>query len=140
VLARNLEGVDRFLVRLDDVPELMALAAVVVLPSLAESFGFVLLEAMSVGKPVVATTTGGIPEVVRDEETGLLVPAEDSGLLANAICRVLEDDEFARTLGDRGRLRAATFSFERMMCGYEAVYQQVLQRMPIGQKTNVETV
>src|SRR5262249_1926185 len=71
---RGLGGGVQFLGRRGDIPELIGLASVVVLPSLAESFGFALLEAMSLGKPVVASTTGGIPEVVADGQTGLLVP------------------------------------------------------------------
>src|SRR5262249_3441226 len=68
----GLEGIVKFLGRSREVAELISLASLLVLPSLAESFGFVLLEAMSLGKPVVASDTGGIPEVVTDGETGLL--------------------------------------------------------------------
>jgi glycosyltransferase involved in cell wall biosynthesis len=128
VQKRNFNGAVRFLGRREDVPELMALSSIVVLPSLAESFGFTLLEAMSVGKPVVASTTGGIPEVVRDGETGLLVPPGDGRALADGICQVLENLERARLMGEAGRLRAASFTFERMMDGYETIYRRVLER------------
>ena len=125
---RGLSEVVRFLGRREDVPELISLSSVVVLPSLAESFGFTLLEAMSLGKPVVASTTGGIPEVVLDGENGLLVPPADSRALADAICRVLEDPERAQAFGEAGRRRSATFTFERMMDGYENIYKKVTER------------
>lgn len=121
--ARGLEKFVRFLGRRNDMPELFSLASVVALPSLAESFGFVLVEAMSAGKPVVASTTGGIPEVVTDGETGLLVPQADAKRLAEAICEILQNPEQARTMGEAGRRRARHFTFDRMMRGYETVYE-----------------
>lgn len=126
VRARGLQHIVRFLGRRADVPELISLASVVVLPSLAESFGFVLLEAMSLGKPVVASTTGGIPEVVAHGETGLLVPQADAQALAEACCRVLQNPVWACRLGEAGWQRATAFTFERMIRGYEAVYQRVM--------------
>ncbi|ETW94740.1 MAG: hypothetical protein ETSY1_33580 [Candidatus Entotheonella factor] len=123
---RCLEQVVRFLGWRDDINELIGLSSVVVLPSLAESFGQVLTEAMSLGKPVVASTTGGIPEVVADGETGLLVPQGTSRELADAICQVLQNPDYARQLGQAGRKRSALFSYQRMVQGYEAVYRVVL--------------
>jgi glycosyltransferase involved in cell wall biosynthesis len=130
VQARGLGPVVRFLGRRNDIPELIKLATVVVLPSLAESFGFVLAEAMSLGTPVVATRIGGIPEVVSDGETGLLVPPRDATLLADAICRVLDNQTWAKALGRAGKARAALFSVERMVRGYERVYERVAPRGP----------
>lgn len=123
--ARGLQGVVRFLGRRADVPELIALSSLVTLPSLAESFGFAVLEAMSLGKPVVAALTGGIPEVVANGSTGLLVPQKDSQALADAICRVLQNPAEAQAFGEAGRRRAAEFSFDRMIRGYEAVYERL---------------
>lgn len=114
----------RFLGRRLDIPELMALASVVVMPSLAESFGFVALEAMSLGRPVVASSTGGLPEVVG--EGGLVVPQADAAALGEAVVRVLRDPALARRLGRAGETRAAEFTFTRMIRGYEAVYGRVL--------------
>jgi len=125
VKVRGLEKIVRFLGWCDDVPGLISVASVVVLPSLAESFGFAALEAMSLGKPVVASTAGGIPEVVVDGGTGLLVPPGDSQALANAICRVLQDPDWARMLSIAGRQHAALFTPERMMRGYETVYERL---------------
>jgi glycosyltransferase involved in cell wall biosynthesis len=124
--ARNVRDYVRFLGRREEIPELISLAAVVVLPSLAESFGFALLEAMSFGKPVAAAATGGIPEVLANGGAGLLVPQKDSGKLGEAIVSVLKDRGLANRLGEAGRKRAANFTFERMIAGYESVYEKTL--------------
>lgn len=126
VRRRGLNSVVRFLGQRYDIPELISLSAVVVLPSLAESFGFAALEAMTLSRPVVAARTGGIPEVVDDGITGLLVPRGNADGLAVALSRILKDHEWAAGLGEEGRRRAAFFSVERMMRGYEAVYDSVV--------------
>lgn len=126
VRCRGFDRTVRFLGKREDVPGLLDLASVFVLPSLAESFGFVLVEAMSQGVPVVATTTGGIPEVVLDGQTGLLVGPGDAPALAKAVCRVLADRAYAARLGAAGRRQAERFTFERMIRGYETFYQQIV--------------
>jgi glycosyltransferase involved in cell wall biosynthesis/GT2 family glycosyltransferase len=126
VKRRGLENSVRLLGRRDDVPELISLASVVVLPSLAESFGFVLLEAMSLGTPVVAAATGGIPELVTDEENGLLVPPADSRALGNAVSRLLENPELALRMAQHGSTCVGAFSFERMIAGYESIYASIV--------------
>lgn len=125
VRRRGLDSVVRFLGRRQDISELISLSSVVVLPSLAESFGFAALEAMSLGRPVVASTAGGLPEVVVDGRTGLLVPTGDAEALALALSRIIKDQEWALALGEEGRRRAALFTVERMMRGYEAVYDVI---------------
>jgi glycosyltransferase involved in cell wall biosynthesis len=124
VRRRGLDSVVRFLGRRHDIPELISLSSVVVLPSLAESFGFAALEAMSMGKPVVASSLGGIAEVVGD--SGVLTRPGDAECLANGVCQVLKDPECARVLGEGGRRRAALFGADRMMRSYEAIYRQAL--------------
>ncbi len=130
VRQRGLNSVVRFLGQRHDIPELISLSSVVVLPSLAESFGFAALEAMSLSRPVVAARTGGIPEVVVDGRTGLLVPPGDANGLAVALSRILKDREWAAALGEDGSRRATFFSVERMMRGYEAVYDSVVATLP----------
>ncbi|HEX4086710.1 MAG TPA: glycosyltransferase [Chthoniobacteraceae bacterium] len=76
-----------------------------VLPSRAEPFGLVLLEAMALGKPVIATAAGGPLEIVKDGETGLLVPPGDAAAMAGAIARILRDQEFRSAAGAEGRAR-----------------------------------
>ncbi len=93
----------RFPGLIEDVPELISLARVCVMPSFKEALGTFAIEALAMKKPVVATRVGGIPEVVVDGETGLLVEARDPAELARAIVRVLEDRELAEKLGERGR-------------------------------------
>jgi glycosyltransferase involved in cell wall biosynthesis len=89
-------------------------AGLLVNPSLSESFGMTLVEAMMHGVPVVATRIGGMPYIVNDEETGLVVPAGDPQSLAAAICRVLSDRQAATRMGDAGRRRALErFSWDR---------------------------
>jgi len=111
--------------RRDDVPGLMAGCEVVCLPSRAEGLPLVLLEAMAQGKPVVASAVGGVPELVVDGETGLLVPPGDVEALAQALRRVLGDPELARRLGEAGRRRvrerfSAAAAADRVLSLYEA--------------------
>ncbi|WP_409329168.1 glycosyltransferase family 4 protein [Trujillonella humicola] len=94
-----------------DPAPLVAAADVVLVPSRVESFGLVAVEALFLGRPVVAARTGGLPEVVRDGETGLLVPADDPRALADAVVRLLQDPALAAALGSAGRADArARFS------------------------------
>jgi glycosyltransferase involved in cell wall biosynthesis len=110
-----------------DVPGLLQAMDVFVLPSLSEGLPLSLLEAMGAGKPVVATAVGGIPEVVADGETGLLVPPADAGALAQGILRLLAHAELADRLGQRARLRAEErFSMTSMVRAYEALYARRL--------------
>jgi glycosyltransferase involved in cell wall biosynthesis len=89
-----------------DVPEQLAASDVFVLSSRSEGMPMSILEAMAAGLPVVASAVGGIPEIVRDGETGLLVPPGDADALAAALGRLLDDDGLRRRLGAAGRERA----------------------------------
>ncbi|MGH7275114.1 MAG: glycosyltransferase family 4 protein, partial [Nitrospiria bacterium] len=77
-----------------------------VLPSLNEGMGRVLIEAMALAKPVVASQVGGIPEIVVDGETGILVPPKDAKRLAEAILYLLKDKELCRRMGEAGKKKA----------------------------------
>ena len=87
----------------DDVPTWLAAADIVVLGSSSEGLPNSLVEAAACARPIVATSVGGIPEVVSDGQTGLLVPKGDAGALAAAIGRLLDDPDLARQMGERGR-------------------------------------
>jgi L-malate glycosyltransferase len=110
----------------DDVPRLLGAAAALVLPSLSEGLPNVLLEAMAVGIPVIATAVGGVPEIVRDGQTGLLVPPADPPALAAAIDRLLTEPDLAAGLGAAGRqLVVERFSMERMVRETEQLYHDL---------------
>jgi glycosyltransferase involved in cell wall biosynthesis len=86
--------------------ELIDAATLVVLPSRSEGLGRVVLEASARSRPVVASRVGGIPELVEDGETGVLVQPEDAAALAAAVLRILDDPAAATEMGERGRRRA----------------------------------
>ncbi len=113
---------------LDDVREVLALCDVFVLPSRGEHFGRVLIEAMAMAKPVVATDGGGVPEIVRHGETGLLVPPGRPAQLAQAILTLLNDPAYAATLGLAGRERVEReFSLPKHVAAVEQLYLELLR-------------
>ncbi|HXF92291.1 MAG TPA: glycosyltransferase [Nitrospiraceae bacterium] len=113
---------------LDDVREVLALCDVFVLPSRGEHFGRVLIEAMAMAKPVVATDGGGVPEIVRHGETGLLVPPGRPAHLAQAILILLNDPAYAVTLGMAGRERVEReFSLPKHVAAVEQLYLELLR-------------
>jgi glycosyltransferase involved in cell wall biosynthesis len=96
-------------------------------PSLHEGFGLAALEAMAAGVPVVASATGGLPELVEDERTGFLVPVGDVEALAGRLGRLLEDEALRIRIGEAARLRAVgSFSVEEMAARTAAVYDELL--------------
>ncbi len=127
VSAAGLGSRVRFLGARRDALEVLALGDVVVVPSVAaEGSSIVSLEAMALGRPLVATAVGGIPELVRDGETGILVPPRDSPALARAICALLSDPVRMRVLGQQGReLVRARFSLEGMVRQIERLYVEL---------------
>ena len=113
----------------EDVYSLINASDVVVLPSVAEPFGLVLIEAMAFAKPVVAVQSGGPTEIVVNKETGLLVEAPDSHLLAEAILFLLKDPKRSQQMGEKGFSRyRERYTFDRMVKETLDVYEQVLQR------------
>ena len=110
-----------------DLPRLLAACDVVALASDWEGFGLALLEAMAAGRPVVATAVGGVPEVVADEESGILVPAGDTAAFEDALIQVLRDDATRGRLGEAAARRAReVFTLDRMRTATQAVYDEVL--------------
>ncbi len=106
-----------------DVPDLLAALDVVALPSGSEGLPFVLLEALAVGRPAVATAVGGNAEAVEDRVTGLLVPPKDLPALAAALASLLERPEEAAAIGARGGRRVReNFGLARMSEALEALY------------------
>jgi glycosyltransferase involved in cell wall biosynthesis len=112
----------------DDAMRIVAAADVFALPSWTEGLPLVVLEAMALGRPVIATTVGGTPEVVSDGETGLLVPPRDVKALTAALERALDDEELRRRLGAAGKRRVEErFSSEAMTRKVLAVYDEVVR-------------
>ena len=117
------EGV-RFLGHVTPPQSAIEAASVVVVPSLGEGFGMVALEAMERGRPVIATEIGGLEDVVRDGETGLLVPVSEAEPLAEAMLALARDRERVRAMGAAARLRAITrFPTRRCIDRTEEVYR-----------------
>lgn len=111
-----------------DVPSILKGLDVFVISSHLEGLCSSLLDALAAGCPVVATSAGGIPEVVEDKHNGLLVPARDPQALANGICHLIEDRSLAARLAHHGRLTVEQrFSVKRMVDGTLAVYRSVLK-------------
>lgn len=122
--AAGLEERVRFLgaVPHEELPRLLAVSDVLVAASFAsETFGIALVEAQACGVPVVASRFGGFPEVVRDGETGLLVPPQDPEALAAALRELLADDDRRKQMGQAGRL------WVRENFHWERVAERVLQ-------------
>jgi glycosyltransferase involved in cell wall biosynthesis len=110
----------------DELLQLYRRAGVFVMPSLMEAFGVAFLEAMASGTPVVGTNVGGIPELVKHGENGLLVEPDDPTGLAEAILAVLGNPQLAARLARNGRSTAQRFGIEQMLACTYRVYEAVL--------------
>jgi glycosyltransferase involved in cell wall biosynthesis len=118
--------------RRDDVPAVIAALDVAVLPSYREALGLAILEAMALSRPVVASAVGGIPEVIEDGRTGLLVPPHDPAALASAIVRLLTDHPLADMLGRAAHaLVHERFCIERMVHQIESIYDEGAAEMAL---------
>jgi glycosyltransferase involved in cell wall biosynthesis len=112
-----------------DVPALINSSTLAVLPSEQEAFGLAALEAAAMGRPVVATRSGGLPEVVEDGRTGILVDGLDAASLAEAVGWLLDRPESARAMGEAARARALkVFSWTDCVDAYAALYESLATR------------
>ena len=115
--------------RRDDISAITGELDIAVLPSLREAQGISILEAMARRKPVVATAVGGIPEVVADGVSGLLVPPEDPSALAGALIRLARSPSLRQRLGDAGyEIVAERFSIDAQVHRIQELYDEELQR------------
>ena len=113
----------------EDVLSLVKSADLFVMSSVAEGLGTSLLDAMACSRPIVATTAGGIPEIVEDGVNGLLVPPRDAAALAAAIVRALKDQSLRARMGEAGFARVQErFTVERMVEQTAGVYSSVAGR------------
>jgi glycosyltransferase involved in cell wall biosynthesis len=135
MLRREMEGLAQslgikemvnFLGFRDDTPAVMSSLSLLVHTALYEGLGRVLLEAMACAKPVVASKTGGIPEIIIDGLNGLLVSAGDYGATSRAAVRVLRDKALAARLGNEGRKRVDVFSNELMVEKTNKLYRELM--------------
>lgn len=111
----------------DDVPPIMAALDVLVVPSVNEGMGRVLLEAGAAETPVVASRVGGIPDLVRDGETGVLVAPRDAGAITAAVLQLARAPERRRAMGMAARERIVPhYSLETMVRRIEALYEELL--------------
>jgi len=110
----------------EDIPALIAGMDVFVLPSINEGMGRVLVMAMALGKPIVATRVGGVAELLGDGEAGLLVPPRDPAALAEATTALLQDATRASALAEAGRRRAPRYSADAMLAALAKVYREVM--------------
>ncbi len=109
-----------------DVPDVMSTFDIFVLPSLNEGMGKVLVEAMALGKPIVASNVGGIPDLVTHNHNGLLFPPADAEGLAHSICVLLHDPVKRKEMGDRGKVVAADYSAEAMIKKIDRLYGEAI--------------
>jgi glycosyltransferase involved in cell wall biosynthesis len=128
-LARE-QGADhviRFLGRREDALSFLAAADVVVNPSDVEGLPVALLEALALERPVVATSVGGVPALIENEQTGLLVPPGDPEALAIQVDRLLSDRALGRRLAAAGNADVQRdYGLERMVRAIESVYSEIL--------------
>lgn len=126
-LKRAGEGRVAFLGRRDDIPDLMAAFDILVVPSINEGMGRVILEAGAAGTPVVASRVGGIPDIVDHGETGLLTAPGSPEELATAVLSLVHSSDLRRRMGDRARERVIPhFSLDAMVRRIEAIYEELL--------------
>jgi glycosyltransferase involved in cell wall biosynthesis len=116
-----------------DVRRIIATFDVAVLPSFFEGMGRVLLEAMAMGKPVVASSVGGIPDLVQNGKNGLLVTPGSVSELKSGLLTLIRDKNLAEEMGKEGRKRISEeFSASRMAQSIEKLYRELLQRKGIS--------
>lgn len=120
------DGAVVFLGLRSDVPEILQLSDVAVLPSLNEGMGRAAVEALAAGRPVVASRVSGIQDIVVHGETGFLVPPADPRALADAVLRVLATPGLAQTMGARAAQSVAAYGIETMIDGIDRLYVQLL--------------
>lgn len=128
-IRNGLFGRVRWLGRRENIHQHMAGMDAVIVPSIEEPFGLVAVEAQAAGTPVIASATGGLPEIIQHERNGLLVPPANTRALVDSICRLAEDKDLANRLIQNGRHDAPqSFSPERLTADVIAVYERTASR------------
>ncbi|MCR4318158.1 MAG: glycosyltransferase family 4 protein [Planctomycetes bacterium] len=126
----GIEGRVKFLLLRTDVADLLGASDLAVAPSLYESYGMVIAEAMACGLPVIGSRVGGIPELIDDRVTGYLVDSRSPAQIADAIRNVMKSDDHFRSMGAKGRERVVShFSIEKMVDMTTRLYERMTQRV-----------
>ena len=113
--------------QMEDVRPWLEAMDIFVHPGAPEPFGLVNIEAMAMGKPVVAFAHGALPEIVAHDETGLLVAPGDTAALTKSVARLLRDPNLSQRMGRSGRQRVEShFRIERTVANLDSFYQQLL--------------
>lgn len=139
-VARELGIADHvtFVPNLLDFAEALEAMDIFCLPSLQQGIGTIMLEAMALGRPVIATRVGGVYRVIRDNENGLLVPPSDSSRLAERILELLDDPLRARNIGSAAQREVRReFGVDRMVDDVTALYREVLAESRVPEKSGV---
>ena len=122
-----------FLGRREDVPQILAAADVVVMPSYREAQGLAIVEALAANRPVIASNVGGIPEMIHSGENGILVPSQDPSALASAIALLFRDRVLAARLANAGHeLVHERFCVDDMLRDIESIYELAVGG-PVGE-------
>jgi len=117
----------RFMGSRRDIPQLLKAMDIFVSPAIKEAFGINLIEAMYSEVPCIATNVGGIPEVVRDGQTGILVPSANPEALARAVKELLDKPELAKKYGEAGRKRVLeNFTADKYIEKLENLYDELI--------------
>ena len=128
-LAKRLGARITFLGNCTNVPAVLAAFDIFAYPTLGDSFGFVNAEAMAMGKPVISTRVGSVPELVRDGETGFLIEPQDAWGLAQCICYLLNEPEIGRRMGSQGRQLIETkFDLKQEVTAMADLYHELYHR------------
>ena len=110
-----------------DIPQILSVIDILVVPSLWEGLPLTILEAMFAGKPIIATRVGGIPEAVMDRETGILISPRDCHALSRGILELLNDPKKRKEMGEKGKQRALRhFDVDRMVKEYSDIYDECI--------------
>jgi glycosyltransferase involved in cell wall biosynthesis len=136
----GLRGKVLFLGNRSDVPEILPVFDVFALSSVEEGLGITVIEAMASGVPVVGTDAGGIPEIVENGRTGILVPPSTPAELAGALETILENAGLGDRLTSEARKSVEDrYDMQRMIASYEGVYTDVLRRKGVAESMKSDT-
>ena len=131
--ARRVAHAFSFLGHCEDVAARLAAADIFVLPSRSEAFPNAVLEAMAAGLPIVASGVGGVGELIEEGQTGMLVPPDDPGSLADRLSALMAEPTLGARLGTAARAHAqAHYSFDRMVGAFEGIYLSELARRGVA--------